>query len=258
MTDSEIGQGIFGESPAGFTYLANVIEKVGEEDKSRKPIPYSLISAIDPIPGGPQLQDDEIALTSWAADDLQAKIGERVRVTYFAPETTHGQTIERSVELKLAAIIPVTRPSKRYVGKRRHSSARCRRRQRPGPHAGCSRLHGSGHDQPADPPFPLTGPNPQAADDEYWAFYRTPKAYVLLKTGQKLWQSRFGQVTSMRIDASVRRCRALKAAAREVQAECPSTGSLFLPLRRQSEDASAERAFDVLVLFFPCSSLQRP
>src|SRR5262249_42992993 len=36
--------------------------------------------------------------------------------------------------------------------------------------------------------------------DEYWDEYRaTPKAYVTLAAGQKLWSSRFGDVTSVRI-----------------------------------------------------------
>ena len=34
---------------------------------------------------------DEIVLNSWAADDLQAKPGDTIRVDYFEPESTHGQ-----------------------------------------------------------------------------------------------------------------------------------------------------------------------
>ncbi|MGI8980155.1 MAG: FtsX-like permease family protein [Pirellulaceae bacterium] len=237
-----------------FTYLANTIEKVGETDKAKKPIPYSLISAIDPIPGGPQLQDDEIALSSWAADDLQAKVGERIRVTYFAPETTHGQTIERSVELKLAAIIPVTKPSKRYIGKRP---------------AQFDKLPTAANDpdltpdvrgftdqetiSEADPPFPFDRTKiRKPRDDEYWAFYRTtPKAYVSLKTGQKLWHSRFGQVTSVRIDASAAADQAAleQRLLQDFQPQAYKLGFTFLPLRQQSEDASAGTTpFDVLFL----------
>lgn len=251
----EIAQKAFsGKAKPVFTYLANTIEKVGEQDKAKKPIPYSLITAIDPIPGGPQLKDDEVALSSWSADDLQAKVGDRIRVTYFAPETTHGQTIERSVELKLAAIIPVTKPSKRYIGKRP---------------AQFSELPTAANDpdltpdvrgftdqdtiSEADPPFPFDRTKirkPQ--DDEYWAFYRTtPKAYVSLKTGQKLWQSRFGEVTSVRIDASV----AADAPALEkllLEKFKPRAGDLgftFLPLQQQSEKASAGTTqFDMLFL----------
>jgi ABC-type antimicrobial peptide transport system permease subunit len=243
-----------GKAQPVFTYLANMIEKVGQQDKAKKPIPYSLVSAIDPIPGGPQLKDDEIALTSWASDDLQAKVGDRIRVTYFAPETTHGQAIERSVELKLAAVISVTKPSKRYIGKRP---------------AQFSELPTAANDpdltpdvrgftdqdtiSEADPPFPFDRTKirkPQ--DDEYWAFYRTtPKAYVSLKTGQKLWRSRFGEVTSVRIDASVAPGQTAleQRLLKEFQPHAGELGFIFLPLRRQSEDASGGTTqFDMLFL----------
>jgi ABC-type antimicrobial peptide transport system permease subunit len=237
-----------------FTYLANTIEKAGEKDKAKKPIPYSLITAIDPIPGGPQLKDDEVALTSWSADDLRAKVGDRIHLTYFAPETTHGQTIERSVELKLAAIIPITKPSKRYIGKR---PAQFSEMPTPANDPDLTPDVRGFTDQDtiseADPPFPFDRTKlRKPKDDEYWAFYRTtPKAFVSLKTGQKLWRSRFGEVTSIRIDASV----AADAAALEklllekFKPRAEELGFTFLPLRRLSEDASAGTTqFDMLFL----------
>jgi putative ABC transport system permease protein len=243
-----------GKAEPVFTYLANMIEKVGEQDKAKKPIPYSLISAIDPIPGGQQLEDDEMALTSWAAEDLQIKIGDRIRVTYFAPETTHGQTIERSVELKLAAIIPVTQPSKRYVGKRpAQFSEMPTAANDPDLTPDVRGFTDQDTISEADPPFPFDRTKlRKPRDDEYWAFYRTtPKAYVSLKTGQKLWQSRFGRVTSARIDSSV----AADASALEkllldkFKPQASNLGFTFLQLRRLSEDASAGTTpFDVLFL----------
>ena len=39
-----------------------------------------------------------------------------------------------------------------------------------------------------------------ALDEDYWKKYKTaPKAFVSLQTGQKLWGSRFGKVTSVRV-----------------------------------------------------------
>ena len=253
-----------GKAESVFTYLANTIEKVGETEKGKKPIPYSLVTAIDPAPGGPlidgqgkplpPLKDDEVALTSWAADDLQVKIGDRIRVTYFAPETTHGQTIERSVELNLAAIIPVTTPSKRYVGKR---PAEFAERPTPANDPDLTPAVRGFTDQDtiseATPPFPFDRTKirkPQ--DDEYWAFYRTtPKAFVSLKTGQHLWQSRFGNVTSVRIDSSIAANQAAleKLLLKDFQPQASQLGFSFLPLRHQSEAASSGTTpFDVLFL----------
>lgn len=249
-----VQEGFPGKALPVFTYLANTIEKVGEQDKSKKPIPYSLVSAIDPIPGGPQLKDDELALTSWAADDLQAKVGELIRVTYFAPETTHGQTIERSAELKLAAIIPVTKPSKRYIGSR---PAQFSEKPTPANDPDLTPDVRGFTDQDtiseADPPFPFDRTKlRKPLDDEYWAFYRTtPKAFVSLKTGQKLWRSRFGQVTSVRIDASVAADQSAleHRLLKDFQPHADKLGFTFLPLRQQSVDASSGTTpFDILFL----------
>ena len=94
--EAEKAFGPLGAQPA-FTYLANTLAD-GERE-----IPYSTIAAIDfaaatpangfltpdgrPVAG---LAADEIALNSWAAEDLGAKVGDTIRISYFEPESTHG------------------------------------------------------------------------------------------------------------------------------------------------------------------------
>src|SRR5262245_65042832 len=114
------------------TNLANSITKVdgigrnGEKERGRDVgIPYSTITAIDPVPGGPlvdadgkplpPLADDEIVLTSWAAEDQQAKVGDKIRVTYFDPETVHGAERESSADFRVAAIVPLTEPASPFT-----------------------------------------------------------------------------------------------------------------------------------------------
>ena len=88
------------------TYLANTLACNGRE------IPYSTITAIDfadQPPLGPFLSaegkplpplgPDEIALNSWAADQLHAKVGDTVRLSYFEPESIDGQVREKTVAL---------------------------------------------------------------------------------------------------------------------------------------------------------------
>ena len=44
-----------------------------------------------------------------------------------------------------------------------------------------------------NPPFPYDPKRVKPIDDQYWKRYRaTPKAYVTLATGQRLWARRFG------------------------------------------------------------------
>ena len=54
-----------------------------------------------------------------------------------------------------------------------------------------------------DPPFPVDLSKIRPIDEDYWDRYRTaPKAFVALETAKKLWSSRFGQLTSVRIAAA--------------------------------------------------------
>ena len=51
-----------------------------------------------------------------------------------------------------------------------------------------------------DLPFEIDRKRFKPADDQYWSKYHaTPKAFVSLATGRRLWASRFGQTTSFRM-----------------------------------------------------------
>ena len=51
-----------------------------------------------------------------------------------------------------------------------------------------------------DPPFPVDLSRVRKQDEDYWDQYgTTPKAFIPLETAQELWQSRFGKMTSIRI-----------------------------------------------------------
>src|SRR5205823_13417196 len=51
-----------------------------------------------------------------------------------------------------------------------------------------------------NPPFPYKASRNKPADVAYSVRYRTtPRAYVSLKTAQKLWGNRFGNVTSVQV-----------------------------------------------------------
>ena len=134
----------------------------------------------------PALAADEIALNSWAADDLQAKIGDPIRVTYFEPESTHGRVREHTVELRLAAILPLSGAAD---------------------DANLTPTLPGVTDQLSiadwNPPFPFDSQRVRPRDEEYWDKHKaTPKAFVALATGGKLWGSRFGDTTSLRIPAA--------------------------------------------------------
>ena len=196
------------------TYLANSIDQVGAP-AGAKGVPYSTIAAIDPGPDGPLVDADgkelpplgerDIAVTDWLAEDQKLKIGDELRVTFFEPETTHGDEKERSAVFTVKGIVALTEPSEPYS-------------RRKGPQFKQTPTRANDPDLTPevpgvtdqasiadwDAPFPFEYKRIRAQDDKYWNNHRTtPKAYISLAAGQKLWESRFGKITSYHIPAKV-------------------------------------------------------
>jgi putative ABC transport system permease protein len=246
------------------TYLANTIALEGKDQG----IPYSTVAAIDSLPEtGPAideqgqpvvLKDDEIALNSWSAEDLGAKVGDPVRLAYFAPETTHGQAIEKTATFTLKAIVPLTEPSAGFHRRGREQlPATYRMRPTTANDHNLTPVVAGITDQASiddwDPPFPFDQKRIRTQDDTYWENHRTtPKAYIAYAAGQKLWGSRFGNVTSFRIphrdDLNAEQLRQkLLVALHDRQADLG-----FVPLRVKQQGLSASAGatpFDVLFLF---------
>jgi putative ABC transport system permease protein len=227
------------------TYLANSIS-VGSGDAEKK-IPYSTITGVDSVGGiGPllddagepiRLADDEIALNRWAADDLGAKVGETVTVTFYEPESTHGVLREHEpLELKLAHIVELENDGRPTVAADPHLTPELK---------GVT-------DQDSisdwDLPFELVEKIRQQ-DEDYWDQYRTtPKAFVSLGTASKLWASRWGTTSLVRIPSLPVQTVIDKLAA---QLKPADVGMTFLPVKRLGLAASSGTTpFDALFLGF--------
>jgi putative ABC transport system permease protein len=158
-----------------FSYLANSI-RIGDRE-----IPYSLIAAVDSLPGN-ELRPDSIYLNDWAAKDLSAKIGDPVTLGYYYWEPS-GSLTTRSANFQLAGILPMT-----GIAVDRDLTPE---------YPGITEATSIGD---WDPPFPVDLKRVRPRDEDYWKKYRTaPKAFIALETGQKLWGSRFGKATSIRV-----------------------------------------------------------
>jgi ABC-type antimicrobial peptide transport system permease subunit len=171
------------------TYLANTIECRG------RLLPYSTISATTfPVAkscgelsltnGLPvtALADDEILLNQWAAQDLGATVGDTVKVSYYVVGGRE-QLMTRSSAFWVAGITAMA-----GLGADRALTP-----EFPG-------IHDAENMQSWNPPFPVDLNLIRQQDEAYWDQYRaTPKAFIALNTGQRLWSSRFGNLTSIRI-----------------------------------------------------------
>jgi putative ABC transport system permease protein len=160
------------------SYLANSISS-GERS-----IPYSLVTALDSEALPPLKDKRSIVLNEWAARDLNARPGDTVSLEYYLWHED-GRLETRKADFQLTAVMPI---------------------------AGLAADRNLVPDYPGitesqslsdwDPPFPIDLGRVRKQDEDYWRQYRTtPKAFIPLSAGQELWQSRFGRLTSLRIQS---------------------------------------------------------
>lgn len=169
------------DSDAVLTYLANKIRK------GDRLTPYSMVTGASgnlssPLPEG--LEDNEIVLSEWLAEDLSAKPGDVVSLDFYVVESGR-RLVEESFDFVVHSI---------------------------------GKIGEQGWDQSWTPEFPgifevddLDEWEPgipidrsliRDKDEDYWDTYRaTPKAFITLATARELFGNRFGNSTSVRFKA---------------------------------------------------------
>jgi putative ABC transport system permease protein len=158
-------------------YLANAI-RVGDRH-----VPYSLVAALDAdaMPGL-ATGDDPIVLNDWAAHALRARPGDRVTLEYLLWRD-EGHLDTGAAAFTLAGVTPMTG----LAGDRDLVP------EYPG-------ITESPHLADWDPPFPVDLGRIGPADEAYWDRHRTtPKAFVPLGVGQRLWGHPQGRLTGVRL-----------------------------------------------------------
>jgi ABC-type lipoprotein release transport system permease subunit len=179
-------------------YLANWIAAGG------KRIPYSVVAGLNPNaaaplgpflpPGVTAVRDDEIVLADWDDSPLKdVPAGSPVTLTFFKPELEAGAE-EMTARFHLAGHVPLDGAS--------FPTAEMNVAADPDltpPFPGIT-------DKLAisewNPPFPFEKSRIRPGDENerYWNRHRTtPKAYITLAAAEKLFGSRFGVITSVRV-----------------------------------------------------------
>ena len=253
----------FPQAQPVMTYLANDIRRAGEESG----IPFSMVSAVEigdafaltDVDGKriAALGDDEIVLNQWSADDLGVKVGDEIEMTYFEPETTHGNQIEQTAKLRLVAIAGLTEPETPMRIKRRGGGVtpavyteRPTVANDPDLTPSVPGVTDAASIENWDLPF-ATADRIRPVDDDYWTDFRTtPKAFISLKRGHVLWKSRFGSTTSFRIpaDAGSKDSIADQLLQRFVDDQT-DVGMRLIPIRKNGLAASSgSTPFDGLFL----------
>ncbi|MCX6631225.1 MAG: FtsX-like permease family protein [Candidatus Solibacter sp.] len=193
------------------SYLANAI-RIGARQ-----VPYSVVTALDTAhaPSG----EDGIVLNHWAAADLGARVGDSVELDYFVWKPD-GQLHAETSKFHVERIVPVDAADRdltpAYPGIAESPSLR-----------------------DWDPPFPLDLTRIRPRDEEYWNRYRTtPKAFIQLARGRKLWGTRFGSLTSIRIMPSPGPGSGAFADALRAALPPSAMGMTVIPVKAQSLEAA--------------------
>jgi ABC-type antimicrobial peptide transport system permease subunit len=199
---------------AATTYLADSISVTTanvDADRLTKGIPYSMVTGVDNtkdlsyLPESETLGPDEIVINSDTADRLGVRVGESITIHYLEPESSHGEATVSRHDFTIRAIMPLTKPSSPFdsMGKRVFDQPPTRFNDP----SLTPEVEGITDQESIDnweAPFPgYDDRRITDVDELYWDEHRTtPRAFVSLDVGRKLWGSRFGSVTSVMIPAA--------------------------------------------------------
>lgn len=185
--DDTIGKAAMsaGDGAVGIlTYFVNEL-RLGD-----KTTPYSMVTAMgrSSNPGSiipPDMRDDEILINQWLADDLGAAAGDMIQISYYALTPTR-KLDERKGSFRVRAILPMEGPA-----------------VDPDLMPDFPGLAGVENCRDWDAGIPIDFDKIRKKDEDYWDKYRgTPKAFVTLNAGRRIWANRYGDLTAVRYPSS--------------------------------------------------------
>ncbi len=164
------------------TYFVNDISLLKNQgSKPKAGIPYSFVSTLD---GG--LGENEIILNQWAANELEALVGDSIQLTYWQIGPLR-KLIEKKTDFILSKIVPMV-PG--WADSTRMPNL-------PG-------LSDAGHCREWEAGVPIKLDAIRDKDEKYWDDYKgAPKAYISLDQATEIWSNRFGNYTAVRYSANV-------------------------------------------------------
>ena len=204
-------------------YLATTIRDIpGKTD-----IAYAVVAAAQPLSGAKSLDDDGVSLNSWTAQDLRARVGEPIELTYLVPQPD-GTYRDGKVSLVLRSIVETGGPDDDR-----------------GLTPDFEGISDADRIDKWNPPFPVDLHRVTKRDETYWQRYRTtPKAFVSLNTARKMWSSanqsgQAGWVTSVRISGDSARQAASLERALLRHLSPAGAGMVFRPVREIAIESAA-------------------
>ncbi len=213
---------------AAVPILTYFVNELGSGGKST---PYSMISALPPSLIGAPLEDSEILVSKWMADDLSVQVGSRISMKYYIAAPGR-QLEEREAAFQVRGILELSSPTLDQ-----------------GLIPDFPGLTDAENCRDWDAGFPIESDRLRDKDQEYWEAHKhLPKGVITLRAGQKLWENRFGKATAVRFPA-------MEAAALEQKLQgalSPAVlGLVFDPVGQQAvRSVSESQDFGGLFLGF--------
>lgn len=134
------------------------------------------------VTDAPVHRGGEIFLNTWAAADLGVKIGDKITITYYSVTAEEAYVTEIGL-FRLKGVLPIEGLA----------ADRDMIPEFPG-------IHDTADMSEWESPFPIDYTIVRAEDEAYWDEYRaTPKAFIPLEVGKRLWKNRFGDLTTIRL-----------------------------------------------------------
>lgn len=219
-------------------YLAN---EIAVEARPERIVPYSTVAALERperlrpslvLPTDStdfELVPGKIILNEWTAVELDAKLGERIRLIYYVADAS-GRLHTEQAAFELTGIVAMRPPAADpdFVP----------------PYPGVT---DTARLTDWDPPFPVDLRTIRERDEVYWEQWRTtPKAFVTSADAERLWAAAdgpYGRITSLRLypSAAGERTEAVRSFTRAFfdRLDPAAVGLRFDPIRERVREAGA-------------------
>jgi ABC-type antimicrobial peptide transport system permease subunit len=252
LTVSAIPEGALVETSSGLlsdAVAAAVVKASGASSEAVTPVlswlsnrmtigerstPYSLVAGIGSTASGDATMASllksttpgvtPIVLNEWTARDLAAKVGDSLEMEFYR-WADEGRLITERATFHVAGVVPI-------------AGLAADRRLSP-PYPG---ITDSESVADWDPPFPIDLTRVRQVDEDYWDRYRTTaKAFIPLEAAQRLWGTRYGRTSSLRIatQATTPGAEASLATAATRAIGTAGAGITVVDVRTQNVAASA-------------------
>jgi putative ABC transport system permease protein len=182
--------------------------------------PYSMVAAARAPLVPDRMSDDEILINQWLADDLHAKAGDELRLRYFVMGADQ-RLEEKTNSFRVRGVVPL-------------AGIYADRELMP-EFPGVAKAEKT---EDWDAGFDIDMKKIRPKDEQYWENFRgTPKAFVTLAAGEKMWSNRFGTFTAIRFP-NTDAAKVQENIRRHLDPK--SLGFVFQPAREQALAASSQ------------------